>query len=505
MMQNIINMELSAKGENIMRESFRVPSSAERVHISVKRPEGFDGMGFLAVFDGKQKLRLQKMLSYGEQELCIGKTAEDTSMGAVAGEIGEGEWSIVYGSFFHDWESYEGKEALKVEIAVTDEKKKITEPMETLWITERDNFDINKNLYEWGKIYNKKAAWFKGDFHTHTRLSDGKETVENAMKKAADMKMDFYVPTEHNVVHTGWKKTELLIVPGVEVTLPMGHYNLFGITERPKQLDAIMQTDNKEEMAKQMLSIIEDANRKNWITSINHPFLHIWKWHLDEVELSKIQCLEIINDPTYQYAAEANDKAISFLDALWQDGHKIYGVGGSDAHNLIDERYEGATEPSVAGDPGTYVYCDILSAEKMLESVRAGHIVVTRYCQITPHIYSDAREYLPGDEIKESHITYELEICGLTEYPKVYFVSNTNPVEIVKAPIQVVKRENGSFYVKQRIKAKSEDFKWMRMEIRDAEGKFLGYVNPVYYGKKEPAYKTFGEVKNVWLQGEAND
>ena len=504
-MQNVIYMELSPKGENIMRESFRVSSSAKRIHISVKRPAGFDGMGFLAVFDEEKKLRLQKMLGYGEQELCIGERAEETSIGAVAGAIGEGEWKIVYGSFFHDWENYEGACPLKIEIAITDEKKKITEQMEELWMTNQDDFHMNKSLYNWEKIYNKKTAWFKGDFHTHTRLSDGKETVENAMKKAVDMQMDFYVPTEHNVVHTGWKKTELLIVPGVEVTLPLGHYNLFGITERPKQLDVIVQTDDKEEMAKQMLSIIEDANQKNWVTSINHPFLHVWKWHLDEVELSKIQCLEIINDPTYQYATESNDKAIAFLDVLWQGGHKIYGVGGSDAHNLIDERYEGATEPSIAGDPGTYVYCSGLSAANLLKAVKEGHMVVTRHCEIVPYIYSDTKTYLPGDEIEDRRITYELEISGITDYPKVYLVGNTDTDEIVKAPVQVVKKGNGAYFVQQKIKAKAGQWKWMRMEVRDAQGKFLGYVNPVYSGRKEPEYKTYGEAKDAWLQGESDD
>ena len=59
--------------------------------------------------------------------------------------------------------------------------------------------------------------------------------------------------------------------------------------------------------------------------------------------LDGVDCLEIINDPTYPDAAHANDKAVHFLDELWNDGYRIYGVGGSDSHNLIEERYEGAT------------------------------------------------------------------------------------------------------------------------------------------------------------------
>ena len=61
-----------------------------------------------------------------------------------------------------------------------------------------------------------KKGGYKGEVSiTHTRLSDGKETVANAMEKAKQMQMDFYVPTEHNVIHTGWKHTEVMIVPGM--------------------------------------------------------------------------------------------------------------------------------------------------------------------------------------------------------------------------------------------------------------------------------------------------
>lgn len=504
-MKNSIYIELSREGEKVMRESIRIPHSLTKIHISVIRPEDFPGAGFLAVFDEKQRLRLQKMIAYGEQELGIGENPCDNSAGSVAGTIGAGDWTIVYGTLFSEWESYDGKLPVTIEIVISDEDKAVAEPLEHLWLTGEDDFHINEKLFSWGAVKNTKTAWFKGDFHTHTRLSDGKEPLENAMKKAVDMQLDFYVPTEHNLVHTGWCNTGILVVPGVEVTLPMGHYNLFGITERPKQLDTVMLVQDKKEMAEQMLSIIEDANRRNWIVSINHPFLHIWQWHLEEVPLCQVQCLEIINDPTYPYAKEANDKAISFLDAVWMAGYKIYGVGGSDAHNLIEERYEGAEEPSIAGDPATWVYCECLSAENLLSAVKSGHMVVTRHCHITPHIYGDKQTYLPGDEVTERQITFEIEISGTKDYPRVWLVSNTGAEEIVKAPLQVIKKENGTFLAKKKIKIEQAAWKWFRIEVRDWEGNFLGYINPVYSGKTEPRYRTFGEVKEAWIQGECRN
>lgn len=497
-MKEQIRIELPPTGEKMVRESFGVPHALKKIHISVKRPAEFEGAGFLAVYDEKQRLRLQKMLAYGEQELGIGEQAGDTSIGGVPGSIGEGTWTLLYGSLVSDWDSYQGTFPVTIEIQITGEAKVITEPMEQPWLTAEDAFHINEQLFAWGKIHNSKTAWFKGDFHTHTRLSDGKETVENAMKKAADMQLDFYVPTEHNLVHTGWTRTEMLILPGVEITAPLGHFNLFGITERPRQLDALMLADSEEKIAGQMQEIVLEANQKNWIVSVNHPFLHIWKWLLDDLELERVQCLEIVNDPTYPYAAEANERAISFLDALWEDGHRIYGVGGSDAHNLTWERYEGATEPSIAGDPGTFVYCSGLSAEHLLDGVRAGHVVVTRHCCIVPRLYGEEQTYLPGDEIKERSITYELEISGVSEYPEVYLVGNGELGEIIKAPVSVIKKPNGTYLAKKRIKTGRKAWRWFRMEVRDTTGNFMGYTNPVYTGKRESRYRTFGEAKKAW-------
>lgn len=64
--------------------------------------------------------------------------------------------------------------------------------------------------------------------------------------------------------------------------------------------------------------------------------------------------MEIVNNPTCGYAPEANDEAVSFLDYLWKHGYVVFGLGGSDSHNLESERYEGATEPSIPGGAEGY-------------------------------------------------------------------------------------------------------------------------------------------------------
>ena len=120
------------------------------------------------------------------------------------------------------------------------------------------------------------------------------------------------------------------------------------------------------------------------------------------------------------------------LDQVWNEGIRVFGVGGSDSHNLEDEFYEGASLPSAVGDPATWVFCDGLSPKNLMNAVRQGHLCVTRFCKIEPKIKVDGQNCLPGDEItaKKCEITYRAEILGLTEEPEAFLVMNGNYVEL---------------------------------------------------------------------------
>ncbi len=158
---------------------------------------------------------------------------------------------------------------------------------------------VSEKSYRWENVFCPESGWYKGDFHTHTRLSDGKETIGHASERAEESGLDFYVPTEHNLMHTGWCKTSLCVLPGIEVTTDKGHMNLFGITEMPEKILEIVKHNGEEIIDTYMDQTIAQAKQKGWIRSINHPFLTIWKWQFQNTDLRDINCMEIINDPTY--------------------------------------------------------------------------------------------------------------------------------------------------------------------------------------------------------------
>lgn len=426
-MKNIITFQINKDCQSIISKEFYILDELEQLYIKVNIPEKLACMGYILIKDESDSIRLHKLLGHGSQNLGIGKTSMLTSIGGVPGKINVGKWTLNIYLFTEYIDQFLGDKTFDLNIIVTDKKENISEPIGgQCWVNENTGIDIGIQSYDFEKIYNNKSRWYKGDFHTHTTLSDGKETVKNAMKKAQDTNMDFYIPTEHNVLHTGWCDTDIMIVPGIEITTDLGHCNLFNVRKLPSNVLNILEYSIDKKMIKNYLEkIIRESKKENCIVSINHPFLHIWKWSYGDLRFEDFHCIEIVNDPTYIFAKEANDKAIRFLDLIWNDGHIIYGIGGSDSHNLIEELYDGAHEPSIPGDPGTFVFCDSLTPNNLLEGVRNGHIYVARYCNIDIEITANNKRYLPGDEIiiqNNTNINYKVSINGLKEKPIVYSV-----------------------------------------------------------------------------------
>lgn len=496
MMKEIIEFTISREADNLHEEFFVVPHELSALYIDVPVPEECRYMGFVILRDETGTIRFQKLLGYGEQKLAVGTDGAHTAIGGVPGRIAPGKWTLGLGIFTEYVSQRLGDSSVSLEVIVTDEVSEITEPIgERIWV-EDGSFHIAPEKYGWSRIYRQESGWYKGDFHTHTRLSDGKETIRNATKKAETMEMDFYVPTEHNLMHTGWCDTDICILPGIEITTDKGHFNLFGITDMPEKLLEIVMYNGTSQMERYVEETIKEANAKGWIVSLNHPFLTIWKWKYGKTSLNDFQCVEIINDPTYQDATPSNEQAICFLDELWKDGHKVWGVGGSDSHNLIEERYEGATLPSVAGDPGTYVFCEGLSPENLMKQVRSGRVCVTRFCRVIPKIAAEGQQYLPGDEIKAAEekimLTYEADVFGLEEKPDVFLVKNGE-----RLPVKVSEKTFGVYTVREETELDSRTWTWVRLELRKKNGAFLGYVNPVYCGA---AVSLCSTVEEIWAK-----
>jgi len=325
-------------------------------------------------------------------------------------------------------------------------------------------------------------GWYKGDFHTHTVYSDGSMTREQNLASAKCQQLDFFVATDHNILTGYWPHDEAVTVfPGSEMTAPNGHAN-FLFAKEP-----IFNHCRLEDMySEDGVNRIIESNRENGLFSINHPFLTPWAWLFKDTKLAAVAAIELCNDPTYPDNELATEEALSFWSSLLNDGNRITGIGGSDSHLLPDETYPEATEPSLIGDPGTYIYASSLTAEALQEGIKAGHAIISRDGFIAYQVNGET--LFPGDTLANGSGLLEVT-CERDRVSKYQWVVDGHIVQE-----DIGKKAGYAYHFPEG------EYHWVRVDVRDEANHFIGTTNPFYWGEKQPTLDTWGEAIDKWEQ-----
>lgn len=482
--------------------TFLVPAGSHRLCLEYDIREPLTMLVFLLLRDPQGRIRFQKQLSYSNPVIGIGASAGETSIGGIPGEIPPGTWTAEVCLFAEYLREMKGV-SVPFALQVTDEKREIPEPLGAcVWADE----EFVYRYQDKDRIYQTGKRWYKGDLHTHTRLSDGKELPEGATAKAELMYLDYYIATEHNVLHTGWPQTDVLVMPGVELTTVIGHANLFGLDRRPEALTDILRHKDAGLLAEDLEKAFAECREREWLVSVNHPYLYVWKWLYAGLRLETLDCLEIINDPTYAanpdaQAEEANQKAVRLADLLWADGYRVCAVGGSDSHKELNDFYPGATEPSIPGDPATWLYMDCLSEHHALDALRYCRSYVTRRCGVEVRMklvtQTDSRELVFGDQIPPGSGMLYCTITVSRQYhkPNIFYMDNG-----IKTACEVSMIGEATWTAESEIALEQTAYRWIRFGAEDADGGFLFYANAVTQGSREHSFSTFGEISDYLEQ-----
>ncbi|MGV8145334.1 MAG: CehA/McbA family metallohydrolase [Alkaliphilus sp.] len=380
---------------------------------------------------------------------------------------------------------------IKIENSIAEERKKeIYRNLGDEVFQEISWFNSKVSKFDENRIVSDEKRFYKGDFHAHTTYSDGELNAFEANKVIIDQKLDFIAFTEHNCIPFGFKELDTIAIPSFELTLPNGHINIHGLKKNdliPSYKCSLTDMDN-------LLSTIVDEHYGHANISINHMFLRPWSFIAKYFDIRKINTIEIINDPTYPSSQEANDKAVAFLDFLWDKGIKIYGVGGSDSHNVIDNYYDGANQPSIYGDPATYVYCEGLSIKNVINGVKNGKSYITRYVEM--NICFTNSSILLGQEVNNlGNADFIVEITNFGakyvdgEYVGKFIINGEVIKEVLLNEIQPeALLKNISSYIKNR------DYWYLRFGLYNKRGHVVSYVNPIYSGKRTCKKNTVNEL-----------
>lgn len=335
-----------------------------------------------------------------------------------------------------------------------------------------------------------KAAtpgWYRGDLHMHTAHSDGACVTGEAPRapcpvyrtvlaaKAAGL--DFIAVTDHNTTSQAEALAELqpsfpnlLLMTGREVTTFHGHANVFGPT-------AFIDFRLGSKAVPTIRALQQAVKAAGGVFSINHPAVPSGEicmgcgWTAKDTDYDAVQAIEVANG--------GNEKALGgfegvlsgapFWEAQLNQGRRIAAIGGSDNHDAGIPH----DKPSAIGRPTTVIYAEGLSPDAILAGLKAGRVFIdldgTRDRLLDLHARVGVAEAVMGGVLPVQIgqiVNFQANLVGL----------DAKGLEIIRDGRIVSPPIDGE----GRFSLPIDKGGWVRLNVRDAEGRLLMIGNPIY-------------------------
>jgi len=352
--------------------------------------------------------------------------------------------------------------------------------------------------YSFLKVFNPNSGWYCGDFHAHTNASsDGDYPPHVVAELARAEGLDFVTITDNNTI-SGLsefdKNLNFPIIPGIEVTLDKGHFNVFGIEERHQWIEDIGVSSKASPLPSRYSSVtelMEQTAQEGLLNSINHPRLHPWDWRYHETDLRYVDCVELWNDLYWPGNVFANPKTVEQWTNWLNAGYRVTGIGGSDYH--YPPKPEQGLPRERLGQPTTYVYAKELSVPAILEGLRRQRSYVSRGPRVTFQVEIDGIIYDIGDDLGEQSGEMKVTVT-ISNKPDNILVQLVKNGEILAK--ELLKGREANVQFRDRVNPAHSD--WYRLDVLDVKGQALTITNPIFVGpRKHPQIQTYGELLNL--------
>jgi Predicted metal-dependent phosphoesterases (PHP family) len=309
--------------------------------------------------------------------------------------------------------------------------------------------------------------WIACELHTHTFHSDGRQSLLELARGAADLGFDCIALTDHNTMsglaerEAAESATGITIIPGMEWTTFYGHMVTVGLQQF---------VDWRQADIRGIGSGAAEVRKHSGAAGMAHPFRigsPICTGCYWEFEVENWQDLDYIEvwSGTFAPVKADNRRAFAFWTDRLNEGVRIAATSGRDWHEQV------ATEEPISV---TYLGLEDETApidREAVRSLKAGRAVVTIGPLVTLEARSDGIAYGIGEAIPAArsgrlHVRVAVDStvrAGKWEPPagkcKLVLMGNTGTVAE-----QTLERLNGSvdafsFTVPDR------DLRWLRAEL----------------------------------------
>ncbi|MEO6944122.1 MAG: CehA/McbA family metallohydrolase [Lacisediminihabitans sp.] len=245
-----------------------------------------------------------------------------------------------------------------------------------------------------------QSHWLKGELHSHSFHSDGRNSVLEIIAEARRLKLDFFALSDH-FTWSHWAdlsaddangvESPLILLPSIEVTTHLGHANAHGLTQWPN-----VYVDGGGWNCGDLARSVHD---QGGLFGINHPFSGQQAWRRSDVAWSEVDLLEVVN----QSQDANNDAAIGLWDRLLAQGYDIAPVAGTDCHDIGDP-------PQRLGQVFTFVKAADYTLPAVINGLRNGATVVSRGARLDLSIRHQATVARLGETIHAGSSPVQLEI-----------------------------------------------------------------------------------------------
>ena len=334
--------------------------------------------------------------------------------------------------------------------------------------------------YSFSKVFNPNSNWYCGDFHAHTNASSDGDYPPNVVAELARAEgLDFVTITDHNTIAGLSELDQNLnfpIIPGIEVTLDKGHFNVFGIDDRHQWIEDIGASSKATPLPSRYSSVVElmeKTAQEGLLNSINHPRLHPWDWRYHETDLRYVHCLELWSDLYWPGNVFANPKAVELWTNWLNAGYRVTAIGGSDYH--YPPKPDQGKPGERLGQPTTFVFAEELSAPAILDGLQRGRVYVTKGPRVKFQAEIGGTIYMIGDDIGDQ--TGDIELTAAIDHePGLVHAQLVRNGQIIAS--QQTEGSQTSVQFQDQVDAATSA--WYRFEVLDRNWEVLAITNPIF-------------------------
>jgi predicted metal-dependent phosphoesterase TrpH len=170
------------------------------------------------------------------------------------------------------------------------------------------------------------------DMHVHTNYSDGTDSAEELIRFAEKIGLDGLGITDHDTfggLHKALEiETEIIIIPGIEISTTKGHIIAYGVT------------DGEFEMGLTPKETVDVIHRNGGIAVAAHPYDYIRYGIKDEIFNIKVDAVEVINGcitfKRFNKMAFEAARKLELPMIAGSDGHSTEEIGNAWTDFLVE-------------------------------------------------------------------------------------------------------------------------------------------------------------------------